>query len=87
MSHQSNSQAVHKAAAELLIENLTPYSPIKAITQALAEVWLQGEHHLVRSIINNALSREIKVQMLNGTRSLLPNDLMKDAFDRFMAAY
>lgn len=87
MQPQSNLQQSTKAAAELLLENLTPYSPIKAITQALAEVWMQGSHHQVRAIINNALTRDIKVQMLNGTRALLPNDLMKDAFDRYMSAY
>lgn len=73
-----------RAHAELVIEDYQHTDPIAAISQALAEVWQQGDHGGVRAIISNSLTREIKVRVLRTTRSHLSNELMKDAFDRYM---
>ena len=87
MSNQSSpSSLARHAHHEHLLENCNT-SPVKALSEALAEVWIQGEQSKVRDIIRNALTPELKANLSNCTRARLPNDLMKEAFDAYMRGY
>ena len=85
MTYDANANRLARAAhtAEVL-EQLTPHNPIAAICTALADVWIQGNHSEVRVVIKGGITPEVRAQIANGTRALLPNDLMKEAFDLYI---
>ncbi len=78
-----NSNATRRAYADMILEDATSNTH-QVMTSTLAELWALGEHALVRQTIRQAGSYEQKAAWSNGTRALLPGDLMKDAFDRYM---
>lgn len=80
-----NSQAARRAHAEMVIGSCLTEAGSRAIGGALAEAWAQGEHQMVRDTIRRAATPQQRAHWLNDARSLLPNELMKEAFDRFMA--